>query len=140
MDPSTQRIVWLRGPGNLTVQHHPRLLDNGVEASRVIEVDPLSWKIVWSYAVDGFFSEKRGSVQRLPNGNMLITESDPGYAMEVDIEGRVVWEFANPDVDDEGKTLSCLAHDALHAERTPVSFCEITGICWATLSPRPASG
>ena len=58
--------------------------------------------VVWSYAADDFFSRLRGSVQRLSNGNTLITESDAGYVFEVDESGRTVWKFANPTVDDQG--------------------------------------
>jgi hypothetical protein len=98
-------ILWLWGPSNLTYQHHPRLLDNGhillfdngLERSRVIEVDPLTDQIVWDYAPrKGFFSLTRGSVQRLPNGNTLITESDTGYVLEITPKRQVVWKFANP--------------------------------------------
>ena len=81
VDPATHEVVWLWGPGNLTYQHHPSLLandnllifDNGIERSRVVELDPVSFQIVWSYTADDFFSATRGSVQRLPNGNSLIT-------------------------------------------------------------------
>jgi outer membrane protein assembly factor BamB len=111
LDGETREIVWLWGPSNLTFQHHPSLLDNGnilifdngIEESRVIEVDPLSGQIVWSFQEEGFFSVSRGSAQRLPNGNTLITESDPGYVFEVTPEGEKVWIFANPDVSEDGK-------------------------------------
>jgi hypothetical protein len=113
LDGTTREVLWLWGPGNLTRQHHPRLLDNGhillfdngteQTGSRVVELDPVSARVVWSYAADGFFSPTRGSVQRLPNGNTLITESDPGYVFEVDPDGDIVWKFGNPDLDDEGR-------------------------------------
>lgn len=107
LDAAAERILWLWGPGNLTFPHHPQLLangnlllfDNGLEASRILELEPLERCIAWSYEAEGFFSVTRGSVQRLPNGNTLITESDAGYAFEVDPQGETVWEFANPDVD-----------------------------------------
>ncbi len=110
LDKSMREILWLWGPGNLTFQHHPQLLDNGnllifdngIERSRILEIDPLNLDIVWSYEADDFFSEARGSAQRLPNGNTLITESDSGWVFEVDREGRIVWSFANPDVDESG--------------------------------------
>ena len=38
-------------------------------------------------------------MQRLPNGNTLITESDRGYVFEVTPEQETVWRFANPDID-----------------------------------------
>ncbi len=111
VDGSTERIVWLWGPGNLTYQHDPRLLengdilvfDNGTARSQVIEVDPRTDRVVWRWAPpSGFFSEIQGAVQRLPNGNTLVTESGAGRAYEIDRSGNVVWSFANPDVDARG--------------------------------------
>ena len=105
------RIVWLWGPGNLTYQHHPRLLgnghvlifDNGTARSQIVEVDPRTNEVAWRYAPpSGFFSEIQGAVQRLGNGNTLITESGAGWVREVDRQGSIVWQFANPDVNAEG--------------------------------------
>jgi outer membrane protein assembly factor BamB len=109
-DPETLSIEWLWGPSNLTLQHHPTLLsngnflifDNGLKKSKVLELDPLARKVVWEYKDPTFFSATRGSVQRLPNGNTLITESDTGRIFEVTSSGDRVWEFANPVVDKEG--------------------------------------
>jgi hypothetical protein len=42
-----------------------------------------------------FYTETMGEQQWLPNGNLLITESEYGHAFEVDREGRMVWEFIN---------------------------------------------
>ncbi len=111
LDGASREILWLWGPTNLILQHHPVLLDNGNilvfnngnKDSQIIEVNPLDLKIVWRYEDPGsFFTRTRGSNQRLPNGNTLITESDTGYVFEVTTDGEVVWEFANPDVDSEG--------------------------------------
>jgi outer membrane protein assembly factor BamB len=78
------------------------LFDNGFEQSRILEIDPQTNHIVWSYGPNGsFFSETRGSNQRLPNGNTLITESDSGYVFEVTQTGETVWKFANPIVDED---------------------------------------
>ena len=109
-DPKTLTIEWLWGPSNLTFQHHPTLLangnllifDNGLERSRALELDPLTQTIVWEYEDAKFFSKLRGSVQRLPNGNTLITESDTGHVFEVTRGGERVWEFANPAIDEHG--------------------------------------
>jgi hypothetical protein len=112
VDGSTRRILWLWGPNNLVQQHQPQLLpngnilifDNGTDRSRIIELDPVLRRIVWTYESGAdFFSEIMGSVQRLPNGNTLITESVKGYVFEVDPAGEVVWKFANPNVNEEGK-------------------------------------
>ena len=40
-------------------------------------------------------------MQRLPNGNTLITESDRGYVFEVSPDHDIVWRFANPDVQND---------------------------------------
>jgi hypothetical protein len=111
LDGRTREIAWLWGPTNLTFPHHPCLLengnilvfDNGTDESQVLEVNPLTREVVWRYANGReFFSQTRGSNQRLPNGNTLITESDRGYVLEVTSTGEVVWKFANPDINAEG--------------------------------------
>jgi hypothetical protein len=37
-----------------------------------------------------------GAVQRLPNGNTLVTESEGGRVIEVTRDGEIVWEFHTP--------------------------------------------
>ena len=49
-------------------------------------------EVVWQYD-QGFYSRIISGVQRLPNGNTLITEGVPGRLIEVTQEGEVVWEF-----------------------------------------------
>jgi len=85
------------GSGNILV------FDNGPERgySRLIEVNPLTETIEWEYVGNppsSFFSRTRGSCQRLPNGNTLVCESNKGRAFEVTREGRVVWEWFNPEI------------------------------------------
>jgi len=109
-DRETHAPLWLWGPGILTFQHHPTLLsngsvllfDNGRSRSRVIEVAPDTGAIGWIYKDPDFFSRRRGSAQRLPNGNTLITESDSGWVFEVTPKAETVWSFANPRVDAKG--------------------------------------
>ena len=43
-----------------------------------------------------FYSGTSSLADRLPNGNTLITVSEPGRAIEVTREKEVVWEFYNP--------------------------------------------
>ncbi len=115
-DRHSGRIRWRFGPGILEQPHNPTLLDNGnilifdngtrSKRSRVIEVDPQSKRIVWTYQGSPehpFFSEVRGGCQKLKNGNVLITDSERGRVFEVDRAGEIVWEFYNPDLDDSGK-------------------------------------
>lgn len=52
-------------------------------------------EIVWQYD-KGFYSRIISGVQRLPNGNTLITEGTGGRLIEVTVEGDVVWEFITP--------------------------------------------
>jgi hypothetical protein len=112
LDLETEQIVWAqRGPW--IGQHDPDVLANGNillfdnygnfgpegGISRVIEFDPASLEIAWSY---GGTKERplesilRSGQQRLANGNTLITESDGGRLIEVTTDGDVVWEFVNP--------------------------------------------
>jgi len=82
---------------------HILVFDNGVmkNASRVLELDPLLEEIIWEYKGDppgSFFTRGRGGNQPLPNGNVLITESNEGHVFEVTREGEIVWEFFNPDI------------------------------------------
>ena len=115
IERKTGRIVWAWGPGEIYGPHMPTMLpdghillyDNGQNAetkvrgyTRVIEMDPLTGKIVWQYRADppeSFNSPSRGSNQRLPNGNTLIAETDSARLFEVTREGEIVWEFHNPD-------------------------------------------
>jgi hypothetical protein len=110
IEPEQKRIVWLWGPSNLALQHHPTVLengnillfDNGLKRSRVIEIEVPSGRIVWTYENgDDFFSDWGGSVQRLANGNTLITETATGYAIEVTRDGELAWQFANPIVNQQ---------------------------------------
>lgn len=65
-------------------------------SSRVLEIDPVSLALVWSYAAPNFFSTNISGAQRLPNGNTLITEGAPGRVFEVTPAREIVWEFMNP--------------------------------------------
>jgi hypothetical protein len=83
---------------------HILLFDNGSERpqgnrSAAVEVDPKTGKIVWQYHSkhgNSFFSYRQGAVQRLPNGNTLITSTHGGHFIEVTPAGEPVWEFVSP--------------------------------------------
>ena len=113
LDQDMKQVLWAWGEGELEWPHNPTMLangnilvfDNGVERgySRLIEVNPLTGSIEWQYVADpptGFFSRTRGSCQRFPNGNTLVCESNNGRAFEITREGRIVWEWRNPDTVD----------------------------------------
>lgn len=90
-------------------QHEPVLTSKGTllvfdnlgpgDFSQVIELDPLTQAPVWSYRGDeqnDFSSPVLGSVQRLENGNTLVTESTAGRAFELTPGGEVVWSWSSP--------------------------------------------
>jgi outer membrane protein assembly factor BamB len=102
-------LVWAWGQGELLRPHDATVLDNGnilvfdnrtgEGASRVVELDPIALEIVWELpGADGpeFYSKTRGTVQRFPNGNTLIGESNRGRAIEVTENAEVVWEYWTP--------------------------------------------
>src|SRR6185295_883586 len=112
LDPDREEIVWA-DTGSFRRQHQPTFLpdghllmfDNtglGGDRSRVIESDPFGAapeRIVWQFGGrpgQELFSKTLGSCQRLAGGNTLITESENGRALEVNPDGRIVWEFRNP--------------------------------------------
>ncbi len=107
VDLQQQALVWWWGIQELDLPHDPSLtpsktllvFDNRVddEASRVVEVDLQTKKILWQYPAQPskakFFSETKGNAQRLPNGNTLIASAEQGKAFEVTPEGEVVWRY-----------------------------------------------
>jgi hypothetical protein len=120
LDGRTARVKWALS-GEFHMQYDPDFMPNGhillfdnrvnghgrvsrgqdhTRRSRVIELDPVSQRIVWSY--DGgdsnpFYADARGRVELLPNGNVLIVDSEEGRAFEVSRErgDRVVWDYVN---------------------------------------------
>jgi outer membrane protein assembly factor BamB len=114
IDRQTGEFTWKFGSPHLAQQHAPAPLPNGhilvfdngtrrpdhfMPFSRVLEINPTTSEIVWSYQermeVD-FFAPHLSSAQRLPNGNTLICEGTFGRLFEVAPTGETVWEYANP--------------------------------------------
>ena len=88
----------------------------------MIEFEPTSAKVLWAFgdaAKDDLFSKTLGSCQRLANGNTLITESENGRALEVDSQGRLVWEFNSPERAGDGNRLVAVLFEMV---RYPVNF------------------
>jgi hypothetical protein len=114
IDRKTGNIVWRLGSPTIAGQHAPTplangnilIFDNGVHRlddplpfSRVIEVNPATNAIEWTYQdrpVSNFLSPRMGNAQRLPNGNTLINEASFGRFFEVSPDGEVVWEYVSP--------------------------------------------
>jgi hypothetical protein len=130
------KLIWAWGQGEVVGPHDTSILANGnllifdnrsrshepvpgEEWSRVIELDPLTREIVWQYRADppeAFVSGSRGTVQRLPNGNTLITSSNQGRVFEVTPDQDVVFEYITPYRNEEGRLA------VLRAVRYPSEF------------------
>jgi hypothetical protein len=127
IDAHTGMIIWQSPKGMLSLQHDATLLQNGdvmvfdnglfreqpraYLASRVIEIDPHTNKIVWQYDGGGtgtedaqFASSIMGGAQRLSNGNTLITVSTQGRMLEVTPDKIIVWDYTSRYLNNEGKS------------------------------------
>lgn len=111
---ATGDIKWRWGSGELGHQNDVTMIgnnnillfDNGTHCisfshaySRVLEVNPVTNKMVWEYKDDPweiFFSAYMSNCQRLLNDNTLICEAATGRIFEVTKTGSIVWEFVNP--------------------------------------------
>ena len=80
----------LPGAGNILI------FDNGEKGMRhssiALEIDPVTEEVVWKYDNGKkFFTPGQGSLQRLANGNTLISEDVRGRVFEVSPVGKIVW-------------------------------------------------
>lgn len=109
VDMDYEEVVWIAA-GMWKRQHDPKVVGDGNillfdnkgygGKSKVLEFDPVTQDVPWSYwggEDEQFYSQMCGASSRLDNGNTLVTESDYGRAFEVTSDGRIVWEFVNPE-------------------------------------------
>ena len=113
VDGATGEIKWKWGPEHLSHQHNAQQLPNGnilifdngchrrrgPSFSKIVEVDPETREIVWSYAnptLLAFYSFMVSGCERLPNGNTLVTEGASGRLFEVTPDHEVIWEYISP--------------------------------------------
>ncbi|HVY47003.1 MAG TPA: arylsulfotransferase family protein, partial [Minicystis sp.] len=130
-DPTDLHVKWWWGPGEVFGQHNPSVLPNGDlliydngtwrpgtgrrggggagKYTRLVELDPVAKKIVWTYEAtprDSFYSPGSGTAQLLPNGDILVGEED-GRAFEIAKDSKeTVWEYYNPRFDPTGQRRS----------------------------------
>jgi hypothetical protein len=111
LNPEERKIVWALSH-MFFLPHHPTVLPNGnillfvncgfeyesQMRSQLLELNPLTQEIKWTYRHKDFFSKTGASADRLTNGNTLITESNSGRAFEITKEGKIVWQYLNPHV------------------------------------------
>ncbi len=94
--------------------------------SRVLEIDPTTLSLVWSYTAGSqFFSTNISGMQRLPNGNTLITEGAGGRVFEVTSDRQIVWEFMNAPPNAQSRTPATI----YRAYRVPYT--------WLSQIPKP---
>jgi hypothetical protein len=114
LDQDSGEMIWSWGNEWLQEAHHATQCDNGQILvfdngtrrghSRILRMSPATGKVVWQYRAEpaeSFFSRRRGGVQALPGGTVLISNTDSGQAFEVTPGGEVVWEYFSAHV--EGK-------------------------------------
>jgi hypothetical protein len=121
LDIQQNRFIWSWGRDTIQGQHQPSITpdgnlliyDNGMmrRQTRLIEVDPTTKTIVWTYSANppsSFFSMVQGGCLLLPNGNVLAADSQAGRAFEITRGGEIVWEYFVPGHEDAGATRSTL--------------------------------
>jgi len=116
VDIEEETVTWV-ATGGWRYQHDANFLSNGNilfldnigdvthtgGASRVVEYDPASDEIVWEYlGTDEFPMNTRelGELQKLSNGNVLVSETLSGRLVEVTPDKEVVWEYFGKEVMD----------------------------------------
>jgi hypothetical protein len=106
IDYETKEILWKAGEDIFNFQHDASILENGnllvfnnrrnQTASSIEQINMLNYERVWQYksaTEQDFHSAVLGSVQRLANGNTLITEGPRGHVFEINSQKDVVWEY-----------------------------------------------
>ena len=82
----------LPGAGEVLVFDNGRPTHTGM--SFVIQFNPITFNPTWIYDAGRTFSSlARGSEQRLPNGNTLISEDNHGRCFEVTPQNEIVWQW-----------------------------------------------
>jgi hypothetical protein len=109
LDLDKGKVVWAY-QGFWKFQHAANFLPNGhilvldnqghiadkQKHSRVLELNPNTLGIEWSFVGNDehpFSTGKVGRLQRLPNGNTLIAESQHARIFEITKEGKLVWNY-----------------------------------------------
>jgi hypothetical protein len=136
LDTTSRGLRWLL-TGPFVRQHDPDLLPNGNllvfdnlggdgsrGGSRVLEIEPVTQRIVWRYEggeQERLESGKMGNQQLLPNGNVLVTESLGGRVVEVTRTQvpRIVWEYINLLRVDDGHGIAGIVSEA---KRYPLGY------------------
>ena len=102
---ATGKITWKLGPdydnspeakaiGWIIGQHHAHMIPHTLPGGgNILVFDNGGWG---GYDVPNPGSPTISGMQRLPNGNTLITEGSDGRVFEVTPDHKIVWEFVSP--------------------------------------------
>lgn len=92
------------------------ILDNGTARpsgtyNKALELNPKTDEVVWEWtpeklgvrfaAATNFYSPFQCGVQKIGNGNYLITSTSFGHVIEVGPDNQIVWEFLSPVYEDK---------------------------------------
>ncbi len=72
-----------------------QVVNNG---SKILLIDPVTRKTTLKYKgtlADPFYSDIEGTVRRLNNGNLLISEAMAGRIFQITPDGKIAWEYIN---------------------------------------------
>lgn len=115
-DPRSMEVKW-HASDPFIYQHDPDFLGNGwigvfdnnydltkrgtmLGGNRIVALQPHTGAIEVRFPKPHspqFYTNVEGKWQRLENGNMLLTESMRGRVVEVNSQGRIVWEWIHDD-------------------------------------------
>lgn len=118
LDPDTKETKW-HASAPFIQQHDPDFVGDGwigvfdnnedftergtmLGGSRIVAIQPHTDSMEIRFptsASDPFYTDVRGKFQRVPNGNMLLTEAQAGRVVEVAPTGQTVWEWIHPPYD-----------------------------------------
>jgi len=105
LSTGTGRVLLLDRTGKVLWKHKGRncsdiwMLPGGnilFADNNVMEVDPKTDKIVWSYKPEMQKGGGAFACQRLKNGNTMVGENSAGRIVEVDPKGKIVFELKLP--------------------------------------------
>lgn len=113
VDPASWEVKWYT-TGPFIAQHDPDFIGGGwigvfdnnrdfnrgtvLGGSRIVAIRPHTGAVEVRFPTrrsTPFYTRLRGKWQQLPNGNMLLTETQAGRAVEVGSEGQTVWEWVH---------------------------------------------
>ncbi|MCS3657968.1 hypothetical protein GGQ11_002769 [Salinibacter ruber] len=118
-DPAYMEVKW-HATKPFIQQHDPDFVGDGwigifdnnrdytgrgaaLGGSRIVSLQPRTDSVRVKFptrASEPFYTERRGKWQMLGNGNMLLVEAKAGRVVEVESDGKTVWEWIHSPFDD----------------------------------------